>query len=802
MSVTTPERRSPILPSPATEAPAPRRSRRATVAFWLVAAAAGAAAVPLETLPAVAAGVGVAALLLPWLGLRERSLWLLNAAVLATMLAEGLWLAMGAATLALLVVPGLLLLDAAGLSRQAMLRFPPYLPAASVVALAAAGVLANGAGPPLGVDRPLATGPVLAALDALLAALALAASLRAPQAPLTPAGVLMTWPRVRDAWPLLLPAAAAIGAAALTASDDRGIALATLVASLVTLGYGLLLAGRGEVCRAGIALFGATLACIYSFTLPGAEVFGWDITGEYATLADVLATGHWSRVHERDAYGAMLSLTLVPAALHALAGLSPAVILKAVYPALLALFPVGVFTVARRVVAPRYAYVAALVIVAQAAFLQQLPAIARQEIALLEFIALVAVLADRDLRTGPRRLLVVVFGTGLVVAHYSTAYATIGLLALGLVVAVALVVLRRRVRLLGPLAYAFAVVAVAAAAWYGPVTWSYGNAGDALQAIAADGLDVLPGAAGKAPLDAYLRGNTGGTLSAAEYEREVADRYARERPYVLPLEAGSEPQYRLRDDPVPAGGDASARRALDVSGTVAFQLINLLAAVGALTLALRRRSSRTARLVGALGVGALVILAIARVSGTVATSYNIERLNVQLLAVTAVGLAFLLDRAAARSIVGRVVAGLFVLGVAIALVVGTGLGSVLSGTTGTANLARSGEDYERFAITPGERDAAVWFGAHAPAGAQLYADRYGQLRLFAFARRGASFLNAVTPRTLDHHAWVYASRTNVADGRARDAIGANVATYGFPAAYLDARYDRLYVSQQGAVWAR
>ena len=49
----------------------------------------------------------------------------------------------------------------------------------------------------------------------------------------------------------------------------------------------------------------------------------------------------------------MLSLTLIPAAFHALTGLSPAIILKVVYPALLALFPVCVFLVAARVVSAR-----------------------------------------------------------------------------------------------------------------------------------------------------------------------------------------------------------------------------------------------------------------------------------------------------------------------------------------------------------------------------------------------------------------------------------------------------------------
>jgi uncharacterized membrane protein len=808
IGVAAPELR-PLRPPPRSAPPLPvppgrrRRSRNLpALAFWLLAIAAGAAAVTLRDPRIALAGTALVVPVAPWLGLREYAAWALNAAVLGVAFTDGIWIAMAVATVAVLVVPGLLLLEAATVPRHDVLRSPAYLPAASLVVLAVVGVSANFAAPRFDAVEPFTTYPMLIALDVALVLFALLAALRRPQPPLPTAALLHAWPRVRDGWPLLLPAAAAVGASALGSSGDRTITVAVLASAVATLAVGLFLAGRRAPVRAALALYGAALACVYSFTLPGSEVFGWDITGEYATLTAVLEHGSWARLHEHDAYGAMLSLTVVPAALHALAGLAPVVILKAVYPALLALFPVLVFTIGCRIVAPRAAYLAALAIVAQAAFIQQLPAIARQEAALLEFGALLAVLADRELRPGTRRTLVAVFGTGVVVSHYSTAYMTIALLALGVVAGLALALVRRGVRLLPRAAFALVVVVVAAATWYGPVTGSYSNAGDALQSIAADGLNVLPGASGKGPLDAYLRGNVVRNISAPTYEREVAARYAQSRPGVVPLPAGRDPRYALRDDPVPQTGDAAARRGLSSAVTIVLQLVNLLAIAGALTLALRRRASPTARLFGALGVGALAILAVARISGTIAATYNLERLEVQMLAVTGIGLALLLQRLARWHVTGRILTGLFALGLLVAVAAGTGLGAVATGAGGPANLSRSGEDAERFTITPAERAAAQWLGGHAPPGAQIYADRYAQLRLFAFAQRGSSFLTAVTPRTLDQNAVVYASRANWVDGRARDAVGADLATYAFPRAYLDAHYDRPYVSQQGAVYSR
>ena len=189
------------------------------------------------------AGLALAVPLAPWLGLRERAMWALDAAAVTVALTDGIWVAMAAATAAALIVPGLLLLEAAAVPRHDVLRCPAYLPAASIVALAGVGVLANFAGPPLGVDDPFTPEPMLLALNAVLVALAMVAALRRPQAHVPAAALALAWPRVRDAWPLVLPAAAAVGAGALTVSGDRTIALATVAASVATLAVGFVQAG-------------------------------------------------------------------------------------------------------------------------------------------------------------------------------------------------------------------------------------------------------------------------------------------------------------------------------------------------------------------------------------------------------------------------------------------------------------------------------------------------------------------------------------------------------------------------------
>ena len=62
-----------------------------------------------------------------------------------------------------------------------------------------------------------------------------------------------------------------------------------------------------------------------------------------------MLTGVWHAAHPGDAYGAMLSVTVMPAELHALSGVPALLIFKVVYPMIFALFPVAIFGLARKI---------------------------------------------------------------------------------------------------------------------------------------------------------------------------------------------------------------------------------------------------------------------------------------------------------------------------------------------------------------------------------------------------------------------------------------------------------------------
>ena len=711
--------------------------------------------------------------------------------------ARDIWAAQLLQLLLLLTVPGSLLLRALRVRRRAVAAFPLYVPCASLVVLVGAALAVDLLGPPFTLDKPLATLPLLISLEVVCLLLAVVAA-TAPRNAGVPWRALPARPLL--AWPLLLPAAAAAGAVLFTNGHGRGVAIAAVAAAVAALVIGVVMAHRWSPAQLSMLLFGAGLALVWSFTIRGRFLYGFDIATEIQVVDFTFAQGVWRTAHPDDAYGAMLSLTVLPTLLQGLTGISGLVLLKAVYPALLALFPVGVFAIARRVVPARYAFVVAALLAGQAYFFQHLPGIARQEVALVLYVALMAAVLDRRLRSPAHLTLVALLACGVVVSHYATTYLAIATLAAAVVLQLVVSFFRPLPRVSVPLVVALVAAVAAAGVWYGAVTHSTANLEQFAENIRDRGPDLLPNARpGQSIIQSYLQGNAPMRISAAEYEREGREEYRRSREYVKPPLAAWADEHELRDAAVPADRER-AGPIVDLSQILRVltgQLANVLAIAGAIMLLFARRSSGLARQLGVLGLGTLGVLLLARLSGTAADAYNQERAYLQTMVTLGVGLAFALQltsRRWPRTVV--VAAALSVLLIAISA---SGLRGVALGGPTPTNLANAGEDYERFFVSEPELAAGRWLH-QVPESKLVYADRYGQLRVRAATGRDDGLLEELTPKTLDQDAWIYATRTNLEAGRARGSLGGRYARYRWPAGFIRERYDLVYTNGSSAVY--
>jgi uncharacterized membrane protein len=715
---------------------------------------------------------------------------------------RGIWPASALALVLMLTVPGLLFLRAIRVPSSAVIAFPLYVPCASLAILFAAGLATDLVGPLLGVDVPLRTLPLLVTLEAF--GLALAAAATAAQA-----AAVVRWseirPRVLRAWPLSLPIVAAAGADVLTSGGGPAVAIAGCALVGVVLVAGLAVAPRLSTPQLGMILYGASLAAVWSYTLRGHFVNGFDISTEYHVAASTYANGIWRAAHPGDAYGAMLSLTVLPSMLHAISGATTLTLLKVVYPVLFAAFPAGVFLVARRVLAPRFAYLAAAFIAVQSYFFQQLPQIARQEIGLLIFLGLFAAILDRMIGRRARVGLIVALAASMVVSHYSTTYLAIGAFALAVVLQVILSRFRRVPAVSVPLLAALLAAAAAGAVWYFPVTHSSANLGNFTTSVSRNGFDLLPNARpGESIVNAYLNGNAPQRASASSYERLAVREYKRAHPLIHPLRESGHPRYSLRDASSP-GAVVTAPAAHDAIGLATLlssQGANLLAIIGALALVFRRRGDAILRGIGVVALATLAMLAAIRLSGTAADAYNQERAFLQTMVPLGIAMAWFVAAVANRGRRGAAIA-VALAGCALAFIYlsTSGMQGVVTGGGTSFNLASSGEDYQRFYVSSRELASATWL-AGAPRNAVVYTDRYGQLRYLAATGRSKGLFLDPLPQTLDRHAWVYASRANTVQRLGRGQIGSRYATYRWPGPFLGRYFDTVYSNGNSKVYHR
>jgi uncharacterized membrane protein len=701
-----------------------------------------------------------------------------------------------------LSVPGIILLRALRVPGRTVAYFPALIPCASIIVLLGSGLVVDLAGPVIGLRAPLRSAPVLVCLE-IICLILLALSLNASR------DVEIPWRSVSKpgqlAWPLILPSIAVIGALRLNNGHGNGIAVVALFLCIVALVVSMVFASRIEEPLLAMVLYSVALAMMWSYSLRGSLVFGFDIATEYQRLNQTVAAGVWHLAHHNDAYGAMLSVTIVPAELHFLSGTSTLLVFKAVFPVIGALFPLEVFGLARRVLSRSWAFAAAAFTLAQLSFSHELPALARQEVALVFFAALIAVMLSSQLPRGSQWALVVLLALAMVLSHYSTTYVAITLTGLSLPLQWILSFFRDIKRFTGAIVLAFVVSVVGAIVWYGPLTRSESGLQQIAQTVTVQGLDLLPSQSqGGSPIAAYFD-TAQPTMSAARYEQLVYAHYKLEVPSVTPLPDAGLSAYALRSSApsTPPVKSPIVYKGINLGSLVSQQLLNLLGVVGALIMILRKGVSPVTRHLGLFGLAAAALLVLVRLSGTLAAFYNVERTLLQVLCVFSVAFCWSMQNLAGVS-KGRQ-AGVLLVGAAFlgAFAANTSgfSGAVLGGGVET-NLANSGEDFERFYMTTPELASASWLGRQVRPGQLVYADEYAQLPLVAMTGISNGVIADVTPLTINQEAWIYASRTNVVDKRARVLFDNDLITYVFPAKFLSANFNLVYTDGSSEVFHR
>lgn len=173
-------------------------------------------------------------------------------------------------------------------------------------------------------------------------------------------------------------------------------------------------------------IFFSALALLFTYSLRGGNILGWDINEEFQVFSRTLENLKWSMSYYKGLdYNACLSITILPTVFRVLTGISAQYIYKFLMQVLFAVLPLSVFSIAKKYLNVRYSFAAAFIFLSQTWFYEQMPALIRQEVAFLIYASILIVLFKNNINNRVRYILISIFSIGVVLSHYTTSYIAI-----------------------------------------------------------------------------------------------------------------------------------------------------------------------------------------------------------------------------------------------------------------------------------------------------------------------------------------------------------------------------------------
>jgi uncharacterized membrane protein len=195
-----------------------------------------------------------------------------------------------------------------------------------------------------------------------------------------------------------------------------------------------------------VTIYLLSLSLLLMTSLRGWFVTGHDVQREFRMFELTAGQGIWNVRSFRSAYDACLSVTILPTVIERTTGIPDLYIFKIVFQLLYALCPVLIYLIARRFASRSIAILAAVYFIAFPTYFTDMPFLNRQEVALFFLGVALLLITNRAVSIRTRKIGFVVFGVGVILSHYSTAYVLLGVLSFGLMGTHAAPMVRKLIR--------------------------------------------------------------------------------------------------------------------------------------------------------------------------------------------------------------------------------------------------------------------------------------------------------------------------------------------------------------------
>jgi hypothetical protein len=559
-----------------------------------------------------------------------------------------------------------------------------------------------------------------------------------------------------------------------------------------------------------VLLYSITLSLILSSYFRGDGGFwGYDINGEFAVANQTLNLHSISSLHD-NAYGTMLSITVLPVVFSYISKLSLVIIFKIFYALLLAFIPIVILEMVTRFVPLGTGIlIVTAMIIGSISFLPQLPALNRQTVGFLFFLGILSEIFGKKRKQGKLFFFVGIFSLGMAFSHYSVSYIASLIFAIA---AIFKFFLSRRRSLRegsrGNLSLAIAaVILINTVLWNGVVNSNLTQFQTIGNTATQKGLNLLPHSS-QGLVQRWLTATVRQSPNPEQIKINELDYLHYKNPRAQLLKSGSDQTL------VPASYETSiyllgVRFGILLSWLFIFSTLLLQLYVFLALLFLSSRIVRWKRVeVGVyappdhridalvLGFAAFVIGLIVRISGTFANFYNPERFGSQLYFIFAIVFAiYLRDFLHDRQVIFQIVSSSLIIIGCLQTLFASGVSGYFTGNL-SARISNAKDIDQGFIISNEERYLASTLYFLLPEGKKIVVDNRGR---FPFDQVNIAMKLRLkvgaNPYLWEKGDYIYISRANIVTG-----ISNNSFPIKTPIKYLESNFDRVYVSDNTRVY--
>jgi uncharacterized membrane protein len=329
-------------------------------------------------------------------------------------------------------VPGYLILAILRAHRLNLTRTILFSVGLSLTDAMAVGFLANAVLPRMGIPQPMSLVPISVVSVGVALLLAVVAFLRnrSRDLPMEEREGL----RLSLSPPVLfllglLPLAAVLGATLVGVQSNNAVLL-ILLPALGLVAFIVVVRKHTSTALLSLVVAAIALVLLLHQAFISNYLTGWDIHAENYWASLVIASGHWQSSLP-DNLNAMLSVTALCPVYSIMLKLDSVWVFKVVYPIVFSLVPLALFETFREATGPKRAFLATFLFMAVSGFFNEMPSLARQEIAELYLALLALLVVDKTLKRSSRSVMILLFLPSLTVSHYGLTYLSLYLFFLG-----------------------------------------------------------------------------------------------------------------------------------------------------------------------------------------------------------------------------------------------------------------------------------------------------------------------------------------------------------------------------------